>query len=153
MNTLPKLAAITLAVIGLIAIPVPMTSPLAPAAAQAQQISGETLATGQFQGADRSHRGSGTARIVRLANGETEVRLEGFSVTGGPDLRVWVTDAATIPNARAARRANHVDLGRLQRSRGDQSYTIPANALDGDHRSVVIWCRAFGVLFASAPLA
>ena len=139
MILLPKFAAITLGVIGLIAIPVPLASPLASAAAQAQQISDEMLVTGQFQGADRSHRGSGTARIVRLANGEAEVRLEGFSVTGGPDLRVWVTDAAAIPNARAVRRANHVDLGRLQRSRGDQSYTIPADALDGNHRSVVIW--------------
>ncbi|WP_425500741.1 hypothetical protein [Parasphingopyxis algicola] len=30
---------------------------------------------------------------------------------------------------------------------------MPADALDGEYRSVVIWCRAFGVLFASAPLA
>lgn len=153
MTSLPKRTAITLGVVGLMAITMPLLLPLTSFAAQAQQISDETLAMGQFQGADRSHRGSGTARIVRLANGETEVRLEGFSVTGGPDLRVWVTDTATISNARAARRANHVDLGRLQRNRGDQSYTIPADALDGNHRSVVIWCRAFGVLFASAPLS
>jgi len=77
--------------------------------------------------------------------------------TGAETLAVgrfrWVTDEPSVRNARNARRANHVDPGPLQRSSGDQSYVIPAGALDGNHRSVVIWCRTFGVPFASAPLS
>ncbi|WP_299321803.1 DM13 domain-containing protein [Parasphingopyxis sp.] len=138
--------------IALAALAVPLSTGASPSAAIAQS-GAETVASGQFRGVGRSHRSSGTARLVRRANGDLVVQLEDFSVTGGPDLRVWVTDAASVRSERHARRANHVDLGRLQRSRGNQSYVIPAGALDGNHRSVVIWCRAFGVLFASAPLS
>lgn len=134
------------------ALTVPASVGPTPSAAIAQ-TGAETIASGEFRGVGRSHRSSGTARIVRRTNGDLVVQLEDFSVTGGPDLRVWITDAPRVRSERNARRANHVDLGRLQSSRGDQSYVIPAGALDGNHRSVVIWCRAFGVLFASAPLS
>jgi hypothetical protein len=149
----PKFMPVALALIGLFTIGAPTAPDITSSAAMAQTQTGETLATGQFRDADRSHHGSGTARIIRQPNGDTVLQLENFSVTGGPDLRVWVTDAADVRNARAARSANHADLGPLQRSSGNQSYTIPVGALGGNHRSVVIWCRAFGVLFASAPLA
>lgn len=141
---------IAAAAAAMFAVPVP--SPVEPATAVAQSTGAETVASGQFRG-DRTHRARGTARLERRANGDLVVHFEDFSVTGGPDLRVWVTDAANVRNARAARRANHVDLGRLRRSRGNQSYVIPADALGGNHRSVVIWCRAFGVFFASALLS
>ncbi|MEM8695753.1 MAG: DM13 domain-containing protein [Pseudomonadota bacterium] len=153
MDQFRPFAHTAIGIAAIAAFTVPLSPGLYRSPAFAQASAAETIASGQFRGADRSHRSSGSARIVRLPNGAMEVRLEGFSVTGGPDLRVWVTDGADISSARAARRANHVDLGRLQRSRGDQSYTIPAGALNGNHRSVVIWCRAFGVLFASARLS
>lgn len=140
------------AAIALAALAAPLSTSASPSAAIAQSVA-EIVASGQFRGVGRSHRSSGTARLVRRANGDLVVQLEDFSVTGGPDLRVWVTDAPNVRSERHARRANHVDLGRLQRNRGNQSYVVPAGALDGNHRSVVIWCRAFGVLFASAPLS
>lgn len=146
-------AHLAIAATAFAAFALPVPSQLAPSAAIAQTAGAQTIASGQFRGADRSHRANGSATIIRRANGDLVVQFEDFSVTGGPDLRVWVTDAADVRNARAARRANHVDLGRLRRSRGDQSYVIPAGALDGNHRSIVIWCRAFGVFFASAPLS
>ncbi|QLC22630.1 DM13 domain-containing protein [Parasphingopyxis sp. CP4] len=144
-------SAIAATALAAFAIPIPST--VTPAAAVAQTAGAQAIASGQFRGADRSHRANGSATIIRRANGDLVVQFEDFSVTGGPDLRVWVTDAADVRNARTARRANHVDLGRLRRSSGDQSYVIPAGALDGNHRSIVIWCRAFGVFFASAPLS
>lgn len=122
----------------IIAVLAPLPSTETAAVAQSSTI--ETMA-------------SGTARIVRRSNGDTVLQFENFRVTGGPDLRMWVTDAANISNARAARRANHPDPGRLQSNRGDRSYVLPAEALGGDQRSIVIRCRAFGVLFASAPLS
>jgi len=152
MIPLRKSMHIALGLVGIGAISAPLVIPITSSPAMAQAQTSETVASGQFRGADRSHRGSGTARIIRRANGDMIVQLENFSVTRGPDLRIWVTDAPDVRNARAARRANHVDLGRLQRSNGDQSYAIPADAIGGNHQSVVIWCRAFGVLFASAPL-
>ena len=45
-----------------------------------------------------------------------------------------------------------VELGRLKADRGNQNYRVPDGANVGSARSVVIWCRQFGVLFATAPL-
>src|SRR5439155_974718 len=44
--------------------------------------------------------------------------------------------------------------GRLKADRGNQNYPVPAGALDDPSRaaSVVIWCKQFSHLFATAPL-
>ena len=46
------------------------------------------LSTGSFKDADSIHKGAGTATLYRLADGQYVLRLEGFEVTNGPDLRV-----------------------------------------------------------------
>ncbi len=109
--------------------------------------------TGQFRGADRSHPAQGTAEIIRLRGGGVGIKFHGnFDVRGGPDLRVWLSEASNPANAGAVRSAGYVDLGRLQSSDGEQIYRIPANVELADISSVVIWCRAFGVFFGSATL-
>ena len=44
------------------------------------------------------------------------------------------------------------DLGGLKGNKGEQQYAIPARAVVRGRMTVVIWCRAFSVLFARAPL-
>jgi hypothetical protein len=48
-----------------------------------------------------------------------------------------------------------IELGRLKADTGNQNYPVPAGALDdpGTAASVVIWCKQFSHLFATAPLA
>ena len=46
--------------------------------------------TGQFEGADSAHSGSGTATVYELADGSRVLRFEDFEVTNGPDLRVYL---------------------------------------------------------------
>ncbi len=46
-----------------------------------------------------------------------------------------------------------VDLGPLKGNIGNQNYAIPAGTDVAEFHSTVVWCRAFGVLFATAPLA
>ncbi len=48
------------------------------------------LASGEF--IDAEHGTSGTARIVRAADGSRQVWLEGLDTSNGPDLHVWITD-------------------------------------------------------------
>jgi hypothetical protein len=57
------------------------------------------------------------------------------------------------PAADESQVEDHVDLGGLKGNRGDQQYTVPADVDLPRYRTVVIWCRAFSVLFARAPLA
>lgn len=113
----------------------------------------ELADSGSFRGADSSHPASGRAEIVRLRNGGLGVKLHAdFRVRGGPDLRIWISEAGNPRSARAVRAAGHVDLGRLRSSNGEQIYRIPADVDVNAIGSVVIWCRAFSVFFGSAAL-
>jgi hypothetical protein len=101
------------------------------------------------------HETSGTARIVRRADGSRRLELVGLSTSDGPDLRVWLTDQPV----RAGRAGWHVfddgewvELGRLKGNRGDQAYDIPDEVDLGQYRSVSIWCKRFSVSFGAAAL-
>ncbi|GAA4039602.1 DM13 domain-containing protein [Parerythrobacter jejuensis] len=117
-------------------------------------VAAEASSAGEFRGADSSHPASGNVEIVKLKGGGLGVKLKSnFKVRGGPDLRVWLSEARNPRNGRAVRQAGYVDLGRLKSSSGEQIYRIPASANVTDAKSVVIWCRAFGVFFGSATVA
>ncbi|MGB7404766.1 MAG: DM13 domain-containing protein [Pacificimonas sp.] len=121
--------------------------------AQAQEAS-EKLASGSFKGADRAHQAAGDARIVRLQGGGYGVKFESnFDVTGGPDLRVWVSEAENPRSKSEVKAADYIDLGRLQDSDGEQIYRLPDGFDLADADSIVIWCRAFGVFFGAATLS
>jgi hypothetical protein len=104
---------------------------------------------GSFHGSDDFHFGRGTARLVEVAPGSFVVRLEDFAVRNGPDLYVYLS-----PSVRGYA-DGAIELGRLKADTGNQNYPVPAGALDdpGTAASVVIWCKQFSHLFATAPLA
>jgi hypothetical protein len=107
----------------------------------------QQLARGSFEPV--AHSVSGTATTIRLAEGGNVLTLTGFEVDNGPDLRVYLV-------AGPARNESEVDefedLGALKGNKGDQQYELP-RGLDLDrYTTVVIWCRAFSVSFARAPL-
>ncbi len=104
------------------------------------------VATGAFQDADDFHRGSGTANIVEVEPGRFVLRLEDFSVTNGPDLRV------VLSADRAGYAEGSLDLGRLKATDGSFNYELPDGIDPGAWASVVIWCDPFAVQFAHAPL-
>ncbi|WP_018252351.1 DM13 domain-containing protein [Salinispora mooreana] len=102
------------------------------------------------------HDTSGTARIIRTADGELRLELVGLATSNGPDLRVWLTDQPV----RSGEAGWHVfddghwvELGRLKGNRGDQAYDIPAEVDLDELTSVSIWCKRFAVSFGAAPLA
>jgi hypothetical protein len=105
------------------------------------------LARGSFEPV--AHSATGTATTIRRAAGGNVLTLTDFEVDNGPDLRVYLV-------AGAARDESEVDdfkdLGALKGNKGNQQYDIP-RGLDLDRYStVVVWCRAFSVNFARAPL-
>ncbi len=104
---------------------------------------------GPFHGSDEVHFGRGTARLIETAPGTYVVRLEDFAVRNGPDLYVYLSPSADGYADGA------IELGRLKADTGNQNYEVPAGALADPTTaaSVVIWCKQFSQLFATAPLA
>jgi hypothetical protein len=104
------------------------------------------VASGAFEGV--AHSARGTARVIRTPAGRV-LTLTGFEVSNGPDLRVYVVAGTARSEAEVD---EFTDLGSLKGNKGNQQYELPRDlALEREH-TVVIWCRAFSVNFARAPL-
>ncbi|NNE85327.1 MAG: DM13 domain-containing protein [Alphaproteobacteria bacterium] len=123
-----------------------MPAPATPAGPQ-------LLASGQFRDADSIHRGSGDAKLFKLTDADNVLRLENLKVTNGPDLRVYLVRHPDPTDSGDVKDSEYVDLGPLKGNIGNQNYTVPAGTDLSQFASAVVWCRAFGVLFAAAPLA
>jgi len=108
-------------------------------------------ATGRFVDADSFHKGAGIARLVAAGSAQ-ELRLEDFRVTNGPDLYVYLA-VHPRPRSRADVDQGFVSLGRLKGNIGSQAYAVPQGTDLERYRSVVIYCRAFHVVFSTATLA
>ena len=108
------------------------------------------LATGTF--VSREHETVGTARVVRLPDGQVIVRLEGFETSNGPALFVYLSQNPA-DGEEAAFDDAAVDLGALKGNVGDQNYAVPAGVDATGYTSVVIWCDRFDAAFGAADLA
>jgi hypothetical protein len=109
------------------------------------------LSTGQF--VDAEHDTSGTARILRLADGRLFLRIEGLATSDGPDLHLWLSDAKSGGDWGSYDDGRHLRLGDLKATHGNQNYPIPRDADLSGLRSVVIWCDRFNVAFGTAPIS
>jgi hypothetical protein len=104
---------------------------------------------GSFHGSDEFHFGEGRARLIETSPGAFVVRLEDFAVRNGPDLYVYLSPSSDGYADGA------IEVGRLKADRGNQNYPVPRGAFDdpAEVASVVIWCKQFRHLFATAPLS
>ena len=113
------------------------------------QVGNVKMASGEFR--TYAHQTSGTATLLRLADGSTIVRLTDFATSNGPDVRVWLSDSPA-ESAGNASDGKYLDLGELKGNRGNQNYVVPSGASSVKWESAVIWCRRFSVAFGAAPL-
>jgi hypothetical protein len=124
------------------------TASIAPSTtASATPAGTKILATGQLQRVDDLHRGTGPVSLVEL-DGKTFLRFENVAIQNGPDLHVYL--ARGMGGAYDGSRDLY--LGALKATNGSFNYELPASAAIGDYKSVVVWCRAFTVLFTWADL-
>ena len=86
---------------------------------------------------------SGTAQVIE-DNGSRSVRLENFSSSNGPDLKVYLSKDANA--------SSFINLGNLKSTNGNQNYAITGTVTISEYKYVLIWCQQFGVLFGSAQL-
>ena len=103
------------------------------------------MLTGTFVGAgDGFHNAEGIAKLIQVGDGTNILRLENLKATNGPDLYVYLSADKTA--------SDFVSLGRLKGNMGNQNYEIPNGTDLTKYNNVLIWCRAFSVLFGSAQL-
>ena len=120
----------------------------APSATTSPSPSAAPIArSGSFSGADDFHFGRGTAHLLETEPGVFVVRLADFEVRNGPDLYVYLS-----PKADGYAKGS-IELGALKADKGNQNYAVPPDVDPTVARSVVIWCKQFSVLFATAPIA
>jgi len=86
---------------------------------------------------------TGTALIL-LKNGVYSVALKNMNVSGGPDLRVYLS--------KQIQPIDFFDIGKLKSTNGDQVYQVTGNVDFTSYRYVLIYCKQYTVLFGSADL-
>lgn len=107
------------------------------------------IASGRF--VSDAHETVGRVSLQRTANG-TVLRLEGFSTSNGPDVRVVLVAVDSIAGSQTVKRAETIDLGALKGNVGDQNYVVPEGVDLARYKAVSIWCRRFSVNFGAAVL-
>ena len=127
---------------GLPAVPATKTASASPAPT--------ALLTGRFHGV--AHESKGTATIYQLPDGKRLLRFSNFETSNGPDVQVYLGMASDASDNAAVTKAGFFSLGPIKGNRGDQNYDLPADLDLTKFHSVTIWCRRFGVNFATAPL-
>jgi len=125
----------------------PASGPGGGTSAEGQSV----LSQGRFH--DVAHKGVGNATIHRLADGKRILRLTDVETSNGPDVHVYLVAAGDATDNETVAPAGFIELGPLKGNQGDQNYDVPQDADLGRYRAVTIWCRRFGVNFATAPLS
>jgi hypothetical protein len=109
------------------------------------------VATGTFIHADPSDR-------IHWGKGSVTVRAESvflepdFEVGPGPKFHVYLSRKSGIRSSAEFDLADALDLGQIKSFRGSQKYDIPPGTDLAGYQSVIVWCKAFGVLISPADL-
>lgn len=113
-------------------------------------VSQTVLTSGAFHSV--AHESKGKASIYQLPDGKRILRLTSFETSNGPDVRVYLVAANDASDSETVKQAGFVELGALKGNVGDQNYEISSDVDLSKYRAVTIWCKRFGVNFATAPL-
>jgi len=104
-----------------------------------------TISSSMLKGVDDIHWAKGSVTVLKSQDGAVLSFNDDFEVAKGPDLFVYLS-----PNEAGKELGEFASLGNLKAHGGAQQYTLPNNY--EDYKTVVIWCRAFGVIFATAEI-
>jgi len=98
--------------------------------------------SGSFRGYG-SQKVSGQAKIY-LVDKDYMLKLENFSTSNGPDLKVYLSKAASP--------SGYISLGDLKSTNGNQVYQIAGSPDFSEHRFVLIHCERYNHLYGSVEL-
>jgi len=83
----------------------------------------------------------GKAVVIDM-NGKKILRFEDFETINGPDLQIYLSKDNTASDI--------VNLGAIRGTKGNVNYEIPDGVDISKYNHVLVWCRAFSVLFSYA---
>ncbi|MDO9445553.1 MAG: DM13 domain-containing protein [Dehalococcoidia bacterium] len=118
----------------------------APAPASDGPFVARVVSDGVWEGADDFHFARGRASLIETAPGRYTLRFEEFSIRNGPDLFVYLSDAADGYGEAPLK------LGALKATDGAFNYDVPEGTDVSRYRSAIVWCDQFAVLFGTATL-
>ncbi len=72
------------------------------------------------------------------------VRFEDFETINGPDLRIYLSTELGD--------SDFIELGKIKATKGNVNYNIPEGTDLTKYNKVLVWCKAFSVLFSYAEL-
>jgi hypothetical protein len=113
---------------------------------------GAVVARGTFGEVDAIHKGEGQAVLTRLPDGRYSLRFEGFRVTNGPDLYVYLSGHPAPRSSAQLHEIADVEVSTLKGNVGDQAYELPAGFDPARFKSVVVYCKRFTTVFSTAEL-
>lgn len=116
--------------------PVKVTDPTAAIDTTGQKL----LAKGAFVNA--VHTVKGTVSLYEKGGKRTLVFTD-FSTDGGPDLRIYVAEDKAL--------TNFLEVTKLTTT-GNFALDLPTGYDPTRHKTVLVWCKAFSVLFGAATL-
>jgi hypothetical protein len=122
----------------------------AAAAGEADRKEARVLLSGRFHSV--AHETTGLATVYQLPDGKRVLRLTDFKTSNGPDVQVYLVSAPDANDNQTVTQAGFLALAPLKGNIGDQNYELPESVDLAQYQSVSIWCRRFGVNFATAPL-
>lgn len=105
------------------------------------EVQGNTLVNGDLIAS--AHDVSGSVKIVE-ENGRRILRFENLDTINGPDLRIYMSADLNAED--------YIDLGAIKGTKGNVNYELPDDLDLNKYDKVLIWCRAFKVLFSYADL-
>ncbi|NIT13858.1 MAG: hypothetical protein GTN99_06360, partial [Candidatus Dadabacteria bacterium] len=99
-----------------------------------------------------AHPAKGTATVYELEKGKHILRFTDFEVSNGPDVVVYLSSVQDANDNDSVKNSKILSLGSIKGNIGNQNYELPSDVDFNIYKSVVIWCKRFGVNFAVAPL-
>ena len=105
-------------------------------------VDGSLKFAGTFKG-NGSQSVNGVAKIY-LTNNQYMLKLENFSTSNGPDLKVYLSMASSP--------SGFISLGDLKSTNGNQIYEISGTPDFTKHKFVLIHCERYNHLYGSAEL-
>src|SRR5438445_1684548 len=125
------------------------TTPPLGATPATQTDSGPTVfARGELQFVDSLHNGKGPVTLLGIGE-QRLLRFENVAITNAPDVHVYLSRET----GGKWTESTSLYLGALKATNGSFNYELPETADVAVYHSVVVWCRAFGVLIPWADLS
>ncbi len=109
--------------------------------ADAGPAQAKLLAQGDFK--PRAHDVEGKALLIEK-DGQKTLRFENFETINGPDVDIYLASDLSDED--------FVNLGDIKATKGNVNYAVPPGTDTTKYNKVLVWCKAFGVLFSYAEL-